>query len=1024
MENDTVMKRTTMKKLYYLLVFLVLGFGLNAQIHIQGIVLSSENQKPLESVRVQVKNSDLFVVTDKEGHYALSLAPKGSFDITSSTQIPEEWQQKPTLIFSLNGFLNVEKTVEKSGQLDLELPILDLSNAGELVDLKTTTTSIGVLGGHQILQPYTGASLNGKIAGLQTFGAMNAPGEDVLFQLRSVNALASSQQPLIVLDGVWLDNVNLSDIHPEDIAYIEVLKGAASTAFYGSRGGNGVIKITTRRGADLSTGQSRVTFQSEYGFSQPDQQYNLNTKTNRKIINNSGPQPVLGNPNASNTFTTDLPALKDYQNDLLFQNGTFQSNYIAVENQAGNTNFLASVHRLEDVGILKFSDGYTRNALRFNLDHQLNKKWQFCAAAAYTFSNQDIVERGENSLLANTLSLTPIFDLKVPNEEDGSLYDWDIDNTGYGIINPLYWQVNVSQKLNSRRLLGNWTAKYQVNEALQFSYTALLDQSTQETERFVEKGFLSSVVPAGFSNQSTFGVDGSNGGGIFQSQNQQQLFLSQADALFNKRFLGVDVEAGVSFQYEELNSSFNRQQGENLIVSQVRSLDNPQNNIQISSNEQDAITYHGIGFAHANYKEKYSFDGVFRQEWSSFFGNDARSDNFYQAGFAYRLSEDFKIKGIQELKLRAAMGTAGIRPTFEQRFSNFQLQNGTVSKSILENPNLRPILVEEMEFGVDATIARALNLGFSYIQNTAKDQILLMPLSGGTGFEGQWQNAGTLSSIVYEADLNINISKLFRMNASGFRWNVRGLFIKMNTIIESLEVPVYENQLYRLEEGQAFGAIYGQVFATSLEQLADLDNINPSDYKLNNLGYVVHQDVLGTSEEVPFLLRDESGNIQTQIIGNSTPDFRMSFTNSLAFRGLELYALVDWKKGGDIYNRTKQVLYNNLRHAEVSENEDIAASFYEALYKDGHINNHFVEDGSYIMLREVALSYTLNQPSLFRSIFNQLQLSLIGRNLWTWTKYSGLHPDVVQNWNGQALMIDDFQYPSRRVLTGRIKVVF
>lgn len=1008
-------EKTTMKKLYYLLPFLILGFGLNAQIHIQGIVISSDNQKPLESVRVQVQNSDLFVVTDKQGHYALSLAPKGSFDITSSTQIPDEWQQKPTLIFSLNGFLSIEKKVEKSGQLDVELPILDLSNAGELVNLETATTSVGVLGGHQILQPYTGASLNGKIAGLQTFGAMNAPGEDGLFQLRSVNTLANSQQPLLILDGVWLNNVNLSDIHPKDIAYVEVLKGAASTALYGSRGGNGVIKITTKRGADLSTGQSRVTFQSEYGFSQPDNSYNLNTRTNREIVNNSGPQPVLGNPNSSNTFTTDLPALKDYQSDLLFQNGAFQSNYLAVENQAGNTNFLASVHRLEDVGALKYSDGYVRNALRFNLDHQLNKKWQFCAAANYTFSNNDIAERGENSLLANTLSLTPIFDLEVPNEEDGSPYDWDIDNTGSGIINPLYWQSNTSQNLNSTRLLGNWTAKYQMNDALQFRYTALLDRTTQEMEQFVEKGFLSSVVPTGFSNQTTFGVDGSNGGGIFQSQSLQQLFLSQADVVFHKQILGFDVEAGASFQYEELNSSFSSQRGENLVVSQVRSLDNPQNNIQISSNEQDAVTYHTIGFAHANYKEKYSFDGIFRQEWSSLFGTDARSDNFYQVGFAYRLSEDFKIKGIQELKLRAAMGTAGIRPTFEQRFSNFQLQNGTVSKSILENPNLRPILVEEMEFGVDAIVARAFQVGFSYIQNTAKDQILLTLLSGGTGFEGQWQNAGTLSSTIYEADLNINIAKLFRMNNSGFRWNIRGLFSKINTT---------SNPLNQVGKDEAYGNIYGQVFATSPEQLADLDIGSPLDYEINSLGYIVRQDMLGTSEEVPVLLTDENGNPELRLLGNSTPHFRMSFTNSLAFRGLELYALLDWKKGGEVYNRTKQVLYNNLRHAEVAENENIAASFYEALYNDGKINNHFVEDGSFLLLREVALSYTLNQPNFFNEIFDQLQFSLIGRNLWTWTKYSGLHPDVVQNWNGQALMIDDFQYPSRRVLTGRVRVVF
>ncbi|MEM6700981.1 MAG: TonB-dependent receptor, partial [Bacteroidota bacterium] len=369
--------------------------------------------------------------------------------------------------------------------------------------------------------------------------------------------------------------------------------------------------------------------------------------------------------------------------------------------------------------------------------------------------------------------------------------------------------------------------------------------------------------------------------------------LSQADLIFNRKILGLGVEAGASFQYEELNSSFSSQQGENLVVSQVRSLDNPQSNIQISSNEQDAVTYHTIGFAHANYKEKFSFDGVFRQEWSSLFGVDARSDNFYQAGFAYRLSEDFKIKGIQELKLRAAMGTAGIRPTFEQRFSNFQLQNGTVFKSILDNPDLRPILVEEMEFGVDATFARAFQVGFSYIENTAKDQILLRFLSGGTGFEGQWYNGGTLSSTIYEADLNINVAKLFRLNDSGFRWNIRGVFSKINTT---------DNVFNR-----TYGDISGQVFATSPEQIADSNLGSPLDYEINDLGYIVHRDLIGTPNETPVLLTDENGNPQTQVFGNSTPDFRMSFTNSLAFRGLELYALLDWKKGGNVYNRTKQV---------------------------------------------------------------------------------------------------------------------
>ncbi|MEM9884314.1 MAG: carboxypeptidase-like regulatory domain-containing protein [Bacteroidota bacterium] len=1009
-----------MKKFYTFFFTLFGVISLPAQIHIKGMVTSSDKNKPLKSVVVQVKNTDFHITTDKDGSYEILLSAKGSYDITATRNLLEEEIRNPVLVFSLDGFASVEKEVKKSGQLDVVLPFLSVSDSNNAAQRQTSTSAIGHLGGHQILQPYIGSGLNGKIAGLQSYDQNT---RSMWHQLRANNSIASSSQPLIVLDGIWLSDTDLIDITPEDIDQIQVRKGAASSAIYGSAGGNGVIELTSKRGSDLTQGNSRVSLKSEYGFSQAPNRYDLNSKTHREIISNTGAQPVLGNVQASNTFTQELPSLQDYQNDYFFQNGAFQSHYLAVENRSFNTNFLASAHLMEDVGISTFSEGYNRASLRFHLDHQLNKKWTFCAAAAYTFSKEDQLPSGENGLLANTLLLTPIFDLKVPNEEDNSLYDWDIDNTGYGIINPRYRHANSNLEQNSNRLLGNWTAKYQIAKAWQLRYSALFNRSNQEQIQFVEKGFLSSVVPDIFSDLTTFGVDGSNGGAIARTSSLQQDFISQGEAVYKKKVLGLNVEGGVRFQYEERNSEFEQQQGENLAVSTVRSLDNPQSNILISSFEQDAITKSVSAFVQAHYKQKYSFEGVIRGERSSLFGTEASTDYFYQTGFAYILSEDIKIKGIQFLKLRAAMGTAGIRPTFEQRFSDFRLQNGNVQKNILENSSLRPTLVEELEIGGDLTFARAFDLGFSYIQTTAEDQILLMPLSGATAFEGQWQNAGSVNSTSYEADLNIDLSKLFRVSLSGFRWNLNTRFLKTNSKINELGVPTYQNSLYRIEEGQELGVFYGNVFVRNVEQLTQMENLNPLDYTKNELGYIVLQDVLGTADEVPLKLMDANGNPFSQIIGDANPDFRMNFANSIAFRGFELYALLDWKKGGDIYNRSKQVLYGNLRHAEVSET-DIAASFYETLYDSGNFNNHFVEDGSYLMLRELSLAYTINQPSFFDGLFERLQFSLIGRNLFTWTQYTGYHPDVAQLVDNQLIPIDNFSLPNRRILTAGIKIVF
>ncbi|MEM9885227.1 MAG: TonB-dependent receptor plug domain-containing protein, partial [Bacteroidota bacterium] len=605
-----------MKKLYLIFPILAFAYCTQAQIHIKGMVTSSDKNTPLESVVVQVKNTDFYITTDKDGSYEILLAAKGSYDITSTRNILEEELEKPMLLFSLDGFASVEKAVEKSGQLDVVLPFLSILDEDGSQNRETATSAIGYLGGHQILQPYVGAGLSGKIAGLQTY---DQDTRSVWYQLRANNSIASSAQPLIVLDGVWLSDTDLTDITPEDIDEIRVKKGSASSAIYGSAGGNGVIEITTRRGRDLTQGNSRVTLKSEYGFSQAPNRYDLNTKTHREVLNSTGAQPVLGSTVASNTFTQNLPSLQDYQEDYFFENGAFQSHYLAVENRSFNTNFLASAHFMDDMGVSQFSEGYNRGSLRFNLDHQLSKKWEFCAAATYTFSNTNELQNGENGLFANTLLLTPIFDLNVPNEEDGSLYDWDIDNTGYGIINPLYRRANSSLTQNSNRLLGNWTAKYQLSKAWQLSYAALFNRRSRERTQFIEKGFLSSVVPLGFSALTTFGTDGSNGGAIARTRSIQQDFISQADATYQKKILGLNLLGGLRIQYEERNNELERQQGENLVVANVRSLDNPQSNILISSAEQDAVTSSASAFVQANYKQKYSFDGALRSERSSLF---------------------------------------------------------------------------------------------------------------------------------------------------------------------------------------------------------------------------------------------------------------------------------------------------------------------------------------------------------------------------------------------------------------------
>ena len=1062
-----VQKKSTHNMINYLKVMVcfllsVSCYVTQAQSLVTGTVSTGKKQQTLADVKIQLVGTNISTTTDKSGKYSLEIPSNISYDITFASPIRTAADNLPQLMFGLEGYEKQVIRFQGDSTLDvLLLPLNSMTNT--TLDLKTATTGVGVLTEEQLQQsssPYLGQSFSAKIAGLQTFSTALQPGQDVALQLRAANTFSNGQQPLIILDGIFLNETTLADINPDDIAHVEVLKGAASAGFYGSRAANGVVVLFSKRGTGLEEGESRVTYRTEYGFSRPTNEFNINTLTNRIVSNPQGPQPVLGELTPSATYTTPLPNLQNYQKDILFQNGTFNTNTLSLEGRSGNTNFFGSAQRMQDQGTIQQIEGYTRYAFRFNLDHQFNDKLSLNASSMFSFANQDLMDENPNhptGLLATTLQLTPIFDLNVPNEEDGNPFDWDIDNTGNGVTNPLYRLANTSQTTDRNRILGNISMHYQPTNWFKLSYSALLDRSNNTYEQFLEKGYLSSLIPTGFSSMATFGTDGSKGGGFFRSTNNSQTFVAHGNATVNKQLAKLNIRFGVDGWYEYLANAFHSGSGENLAVANIRSLDNVQSNIAVNSRQSEAETFSGSFSGAINYRDKYIFNGALRIEESSLFGAKELTADYYQAGVAWRVSEDVKLKGVQSLKLRAAIGTAGVRPTFLQQFADYNLVNGVVAKNTLENTSLQPSFSTETEVGIDMTFARAFDLSFSYVQDVTEDQITFVPLSGGTGFIGQWQNAGTLESTIYEGSLNINFAKWFRAEDSGFRWELRTNFQKYEQTVALLQTAPYDagtglqgSNLFHVEEGMPFGVLYGNVFARSLAEINNQPDLNANDFVVNEAGYVVAKATLGTPQELPILLTDENKTPIHTIIGDITPDFRIGFANTIGFKGVTLYTLFDWKKGGDIYNLTKQWLYQSGRHEEVSAYSNIAAPFYQTLSNNIQPNNHFVEDGSFFMLREAALSFTLKQAQLAKlagGTVQSIQLSIIGRNLWTWSKYSGFHPDVtvlgtdentlssrqtfgrgsqVNAPNGDAALfgIDAFPYPMRRTLTLGLKVTF
>lgn len=1055
----------TQKLLLVLCLLLPAAGTLYAQdTKVWGKVKASTDDEPLFGVNVRLKGSERGTVTGRNGSYEIEVPPQGIQFYAAGPP--------PTLVFSHTGYKTLEVPIDGASVINISL-VPEITEVQEVVvtgtaagmSPQTLPYAAGKINGELITtvpSPHLGAGLQGKVAGLRVSRISGQPGQGVFFQIRSANSIANGQQPLILLDGAFLSPTDLADINPEDIEKIEVLKGSAGASLFGSQAANGVIQIFTRTGSRLEVGETKVSYRGEVGYSSEINRYAVNKFTNREILNPDGPQPVLGNPTGNQVHDTPLPNFQDYQENILFQDGQFNAHYLSVEGKTERNSFLASFQRLRDEGVIQGIDGYTRHALRLNMNHQISNKFDLQWRSMYSNSEQDLLEpssNGPSSFIATTLFLTPMFELEAPNEEDGSPYDWDIDNTGANITNPLYDHANARQTVRRNRMTGSAGARYYAKDWLTLSYTATLDRSDNTFEYFVNKGYLSTNKPGSFGSQVTAGPQGSNGGGIHRTQMVKNYFTSRANATLRRNFGAFNTSLRGSFLYENYRQEFQEGIGENLAVEQVRSLDNAQSSIFIASEEQDINAYSGFLIGDVEYKDKYIFSGLFRREGSSLFGPETRWANYYRISGAYRLTEDLNIKGVQELKLRASMGTAGIRPTFVQRFETLDLINGTPVKNTLGNNFLRPALSTETEVGINARFFKSFELEFNYADIVTEDQILLAPLSGAAGFKGQWRNAGTLAAKVFEVRLNTDMARLFNIRQDGFRWNLLTTFDRTRQKVTALDIPAYttgpgiqQSSIFLVEEGAAFGTMVGEVFATSLAQLEEMENIDPSDYAVNSVGYVVRKDLMGTPDELPVKLLDENGTPVIQPIGDVNPDFRMGFANIIEYKGLQLFTLFDWKKGGDVYNLSRQWLYRDQRHADLSRYPGVAAGFFgnDGLYNVLVPNNHFVEDGGFFMLREASLSYTFEQgqvQGLFGRLIERLRLSLIGHNLFTLTDYSGFHPDIsgapadenrmtsrLESGRGSDLrtpggdptvfLVDAFNYPVRRMITFRLQADF
>ncbi len=1003
---------------------------------------------PLPGVSILVQNSNEGTITDFDGNFTIDVAPED------------------VLVFSYVGFTEKQVTVGDKYSFDVNLEVADnvldeviVSGVASGTSRKKMSVSVAKLDSEaltEVPQASVSASLTGKVAGVSVTSLSGSPGSSPEIVLRGSTNLTGNNSPMILMDGVIMQG-SLADINVDDIDNMEIVKGAAASSLYGSKAANGVIVITSKRGKNLRDGNTLVTFRNEFGFQQVAKYLDLSQShhymlspewldsesyTKYYFVDypsdyNTGWDPrINGNRVEKDDHYQDMPyRVKNDLQSSMFNSGQYLTNFLSVGHRVNSTNIYVSFENNENEGVVIETGGYKRNSLRANIDHAITDKIKISASNNFIRTSNDFLGGGTGAFFSVLMS-EPDVDLFKDNP-DGQKYYFYPNHWNTQFENPLYDLHAKSSDSHKSRFLGSYDLTWKLTDWIKFEGSYALESQDYRSLTYNPKNTISSLQPNYIDPDADNPVVDPNNpietiytGGSLQKYTSN-IFNQSARATLNfrKTWDDLDFNGQLSYLYEKNHFESVTAGGNNFVLSNVVNLDNfKKEDMYISDYMTDIVSENYFAVASLVFKDRYIIDGLFRRDGSSLFGENERWHNYYRISGAYRISQDIDIPGIQELKIRAAYGTSGLRPGYGYKDETYNLHQGVATKSTLGNKDLKPARANELEVGLEASFLERFRFEATYSNSIVTDQYLLAPqLVPLGGVPYQWVNAGEIETNTFEATFNAGI-----IEKENFSWDLTLTFDRTRQEITKLDIPSYSTgprNAFKIEEGESYGSMYGVDFVRNLDQmqqqLASDDDI--SNYSVNRDGVVVRTADIGTAKEKPFMVRDENGAEKNMKIGDINPDFRLGLNTMFRFKNLSAYMLWSWKQGGDLYNGTAQYLVRDNRHEMVDQihtqpEDKKTVDYYQALYDAQALNGFWVEDASFVKLQEASLYYTIGEESLGVASKNidQIKVGLLGRNLLTFTDYSGYDPEAGYN----GFLFDNFGYPNFRSYTISIEFKF
>ena len=891
------------------------------------------------------------------------------------------------------------------------------------------------------------SGLRGKVAGVKVVQGSGTPGTGVSVALRGQTSLTKTSQPLYVVDGVIL-GANQVDIDALDIESIEVVKGAAAASIWGSRAQNGIISIKTKRGTNLGLNQTRFTIRSEFGINKiPYKQ--LNSQHHEFKIKDGQFVDDAGNPvdfgdavlddDAGYTFQDKAFPPPTYDHiKLFFDPGNFYRNSATISHNSAATNYRFALGQVREQGAVSGLEGYKRYNARLNFDHHIAPGLQLNFTGYYAGSTRDDGQSAAPNPFFGLMFMNPNADLLAPND-DGTPFKIQPDPRTLE-ENPLYATHNAEIAYDRQRIQSSIGLRWAPVRWFDLSSNFSFDRSDRLRERYYFRGFKT--------------IDGGlNTGQYDKLESHDQAINADVTGTFTKAFGELTTRGQLRYLVERTEFANTYAWGQDLTVNQVRDLGVVQGDKDINSAFEEVRSAGYYGIFGLDYRDRYIADFLVRRDGSSLFGPENRWNTYFRVSGAYRMSQEswwFAPTAINEFKLRYSLGTAGGRPSFQDQYETFTVSSGNVSKGNLGNKTLKPERATEQEIGIDMVFYDRLSLQLTYATTLIEDQLLNVPLAGYFGFSNRWQNAGTLKNNTWEATLDASV-----LRSRDMSWNFSIVFDRTRQEITEFDLPAYRygpGTAFYNRKGEVFGAMYGRLWMTDKGELAthnggihanSLDQFDVNDDGLlvpvgsgNTYRDGVSENLWGTKIEIDGVSYDwgfpvgyinEEGSDFVRI-GTVIPDFNMGFSTTFRWKGFAAYFQLDSEIGGDIYNNTRQWGYREFRNIDVdqfgkAEESKKPIDYYAELYNVNAVNSWFIEDGTYLKLRELNFSYTFNRMQMagfLGGFIKQFQFGVIGRNLLTFSGYKGFDPEVGQG-DATLLRYDGFGYPNYRTFTGYIE---